>query len=248
MKEGGAGHPGAKALVVLAAGMSSRYGRLKQLEPVGPGGEALLDYAVFDAVQAGFRRVVFVIRPEIEEPFRAHVAPLLDAGADLRFAYQSLDDLPAGRSPSDGRAKPWGTAHAVWAARHQVEGPFAVCNADDFYGADGYKKLADFLDEGGECGLVGYRLANTLSPHGGVSRGLVQSDPQGSVTGVVEALDLRLNQVTGTVEGRTDDGESVNVDPGSLVSMNLWGFRVEVFTHLERLFEEEEDLRQLWFC
>ncbi len=223
--------------MVLAAGLSTRYGRLKQLDPVGPGGEALLDYAVFDAVRAGFRRVVFVVRDSIETDFRAHVAPMMNAGLDVAFVHQALDDVPPGFRSAIGRTRPWGTGHAVWCARDAIDGPFAVCNADDFYGPSAYGVLARALDGGTDCALVGYRLLATLSKNGGVSRGLVQSDPQGWVTGVDEVVDLR-GMCDARVVGVGPEDRPVDVADDVYVSMNLWGFPADVMDALGELFGE----------
>jgi len=159
-------------LVVLAAGMGSRYGGLKQLDPVGPSGETMLDYAVHDALRAGFGRVVFVIRRDFEAEFRSRVGARYAGRVPVDYVFQALDVLPPGRTVPTGREKPWGTGHAVWCAREAVAGNFAVINADDFYGADAYRRLAAFLREarGGQFAMVGYPLANTLSEHGAVSR------------------------------------------------------------------------------
>lgn len=225
-------------LVILAAGRSVRYGKLKQLDPLGPGGEVLFDYAVHDALRAGFRRIVFLIAEGMESAFRSHLAPLLATGADLRFAVQRISDVPAGRRAPPSRSRPWGTAHAVWAAREHLEGPFAVCNADDFYGAHGYSVLARALEREPQAYIVGYALGRTLSPHGGVSRGLVQTDGQRRVTGVDEAVQLQA--IAGAnperARGLLADQSEVNVALNVPVSMNLWGFAPGVLVGLERLF------------
>ena len=165
------------SLVILAAGLSTRYGRPKQLEPVGPEGEALLDYAVHDAWLAGFTKIVFVIRHEQESAFRDHAHTVYGDRVDVAFAYQEMWDLPAVFAPPPARRRPWGTGHAVLAARDCVDGPFAVCNADDYYGASAYAALADFFRNVVSTGdpsfaMVGFTLRNTLSPSGGVSRGI----------------------------------------------------------------------------
>jgi MobA-like NTP transferase domain len=221
-------------LVVLAAGLSTRYGRLKQLEPVGPSGEALLDYGMFDAWRAGFERVVLVVRPEIDGLVRAHCAARW-AGRPIDFVYQELSQVPPGASVPEGRTKPWGTAHAALAAEHAVRGPFAVANADDFYGAAAYTALAAHLRGGGEChALVGYRLADTLSPHGGVSRGICETRADKTLRGLAEVHDIRAG--TGGLTGRTVDGRTVRLTPDDVTSMNVWGFRPAIFPLLHEAF------------
>jgi len=222
------------SLVILAAGISTRYGRLKQLEPVGPAGEALLEYAVHDALRAGFGRVVLVIRRELEAQFRAHLEPRWRA-TDLRYAYQELTLLAPPAAPA--RVKPWGTAHAVLAAEALVGGPFTVCNADDFYGADAYAALARHLSRAavtGEQALVGYALAATLSPHGGVSRGVCETDSAGRLTQVTEVLEAR--EQNGAITGRDGEGAAVTLVPDAVVSMNLWGFTPAIFPLLREGF------------
>jgi hypothetical protein len=214
------------SLVILAAGMSTRYGRLKQLEPVGPSGEALLDYGIFDARRAGFERIVLVIRREIEQAVRTHVAERWpDVPVD--FAFQTLDGGASAAAPSE-RTKPWGTAHAILAAAGAVDRPFAVSNADDFYGYEGYAALAAHLEgTHGEQALVGYRLEETLSAHGGVSRGICDVDRDGLLRRVIEVHDLRRDGAV--VRGRGPDGPDRAYPPDAVTSMNLWGFTPAVF-------------------
>jgi UTP-glucose-1-phosphate uridylyltransferase len=224
------------SLVVLAAGISTRYGRLKQLEPVGPAGEALLEYAVCDALRAGFGRVVLVIRRELEAQFRAHLEPRWRV-TDLRFAYQELTQLPLAAAPTVARVKPWGTTHAVLAAEPMVEGPFAVCNADDFYGADAYALLADHLRRAattGEQALIGYPLRGTLSEFGGVSRGLCETDAAGCLTRVTEIFEAR--EQNDAIVGRDGAGTPITLAPDAVVSMNLWGFTPAIFPLLHERF------------
>jgi NDP-sugar pyrophosphorylase family protein len=223
------------SLVILAAGFSTRYGRLKQLEPVGPGGEALCEYGIHDALRAGFGRVVLVIRRELEAQFRAHLATRWGT-TDLRFVYQDLTRVPSGAVPAAARVKPWGTAHAVLAAE-KVGGPFAVCNADDFYGARAFAALADHLRQAvttGEQALVGYPLRETLSPFGGVSRGLCVTDAAGRLTHLTEILEVR--EQDGGIVGREGEGAPVALGPDAVVSMNLWGFTPAIFPLLEERF------------
>jgi len=216
--------------------MSTRYGRLKQLDPVGPSGEALLDYGIFDAVRAGFTRVVLVVRPEIEAAVRDHCAPRWGAVMSV-YAHQTLDQVPEGFTVPADRTKPWGTAHAVLAAETAVQGPFAVSNADDFYGTAAYRALASHLASGGdEHAMVGYRLDATLSAHGGVSRGLC-TVAEGRLRGMAEVHDIRRGP-DGVLRGRTLDGRERVCDPAAMVSMNLWGFRPAVFPLLRGAFGE----------
>jgi hypothetical protein len=212
-------------LMILAAGMGSRYGGLKQIDPVGPGGETVLDYAVFDALRAGFGRIVFVIRRDIEAAFRAQIGVRYAGRAEVEYVFQSEDELPEGFRPRAGRIKPLGTGHAVWCARRCVREPFAVINADDFYGADSFSQLGAFLGSAGrpnEFAMVGFRLAATLSEHGTVARGVC------SVTdGSLGAIDERTGISPADVgPGRTYSGEET-------VSMNCWGFTTALFPALE---------------
>ncbi|MCC5025411.1 MAG: NTP transferase domain-containing protein [Candidatus Synoicihabitans palmerolidicus] len=213
-------------LLVLAAGMGSRYGGLKQLDPVGPGGETILDYAVFEAIRAVFDRVVFVIRDDFEEAFRRQVGAKYEGRLRVEYAFQSLDQLPEGVSVPEGREKPWGTGHAVWCAR-QVVGtvPFAVINADDFLGRDSMAQLANFAAEpDADHMMVGYTLANTLSEQGAVSRGVCQVDEEGLLTEVVEHTGI----------GRSDVGEGAAFTGQEIVSMNCWLFQPVFWEALER--------------
>ena len=215
-------------LLVLAAGMGSRYGGLKQIDPVGPSGETLLDYGVYDAHRAGFDRVVFVIRRDFEEVFREKVAAKYERRMDVGLAFQSLDDLPGPFRDAvpAGREKPWGTGHAVWCARAAVTENFAVINADDFYGADAFAKLGGFLrekrPEPAPFCLVGFRLADTLSEHGTVSRGICAAEG-GWLKSVVEQTAIQPSEV----------GPSRKFSGGETVSMNCWGFTPALFPLLE---------------
>ncbi|HVW21028.1 MAG TPA: sugar phosphate nucleotidyltransferase [Opitutaceae bacterium] len=219
-------------LLVLAAGLGSRYGGLKQIDPVGPSGETLLDYGVYDAHRAGFGRVVFVIRRDFEEVFREKVAAKYERSMEVGMVYQSLDDLPGpfrDARPA-GREKPWGTGHAVWCARQAVRENFAVVNADDYYGPDAFAKLAAFLREARAAPapfcLVGFRLADTLSEHGAVSRGICEAEG-GWLKSVVEQPAIRPSEVG---PGRRYSGEET-------ASMNCWGFTPALFPLLEERLE-----------
>ena len=214
----------APTLLVLAAGMGSRYGGLKQIDPVGPSGEALLDYAVFDAIRAGFGRVVFVIRREFEDAFRSSVASKFSGRIAFECVFQSTDDLPGGCAVPAGRERPWGTGHAVWCARAALDGPFAAINADNFYGAGSFSRLRGFLEgaRGPRFALVGFRLADTLSEGGTVSRGVCRQR---------DGLLLSISEERAI--GRTDVGPGGRFSGEEIVSMNCWGFTPAVFPGLE---------------
>jgi dTDP-glucose pyrophosphorylase len=220
-------------LVVLAAGMGSRYGGLKQVDPMGPNGETVLDYSVHDAVRAGFDRVLFIIRRDFEEEFRAVVGARFEKRVRVDYVFQSLDALPEGHVLPAGRVKPWGTGHAVWCAREALDGPFAVVNADDFYGANSFDRLATFLraaeaarSDIPEYAMVGFRLANTLSEHGAVSRGVCAVDAEGRLTGVEEHTGILSAEV----------GPGLKYDPATIVSMNCWGFTADFLPRLDALW------------
>ena len=228
-------------LVVLAAGMGSRYGGLKQVDPVGPSGEAILDYSVFDAIRGGFGKVVFVIRKDIEEAFKSQVGSKYEGMIAVDYCFQDINDLPAPFTVPAGRTKPWGTAHATRAARHVVREPFAVINADDFYGRDAFAKLGAFL--GGEASadaaklrfaMVGYRLDLTLSENGSVARGICDVAPDGTLRGVTEMT--KLVRAGDVAENREDEAHPVKLPLDSRVSMNLWGFTPGLFDALEARF------------
>ena len=223
-------------LLVLAAGMGSRYGGLKQIEPVGPGGETLLDYAVYDALRAGFGKAVFVIRRDIEADFRATIGDRLARHVEVGYAFQELDEVPEGVQAPEGRKKPWGTAHAVWSARDAIAGPFASINADDHYGASSYRLLHDFLTGvGGRAAhyaLVGYRLDRTLSPHGSVARGLCQTGAGGALESIEEHT--RISKAEGGAVSRREGRAPLALTGGEPVSMNMWGFTPAIFAQLER--------------
>lgn len=227
-------------LLVLAAGMGSRYGGLKQMDPMGPNGETVLDYSVFDAIRAGFGRVVFIIREDFADAFRDSVGQRFADRISVDYVFQKLDDLPEGYSIPEGRVKPWGTAHAIRAARGAVNEPFAVVNADDFYGHDAYVRAAEFfrsLPEGDQSSMamVGYPLENTLSDHGHVNRGICQTDAAGNLTNVEEYLNIE-RESDGTVRGNALDGTRRDIPDGTPVSMNFWAFGPAFFGQLEEAF------------
>lgn len=230
------------AIVVLAAGMGSRYGGLKQMDPMGPSGETVLDYSVFDAIRAGFSKVIFVIREDFAEAFRETVGARFADQIEVAYAYQKLDDLPEGFSVPDGRDKPWGTSHAILAARHEIDRPFAVINADDFYGADAYQQAAGFLTREppastkAHYALVGYQIVNTLSDHGAVNRGICQIY-DGLLRGVEEVVEISRKD-TDQIEGRGIDGRACLIDEEVVVSMNLWAFPVSFLDGLMTHFAD----------
>ena len=216
-------------LVVMAAGMGSRYGGLKQIDPVGPHGELIIDYSIFDARRAGFETVVFVIKPELKNAFHAAIGDRLSRYMTVKYAFQELSDMPAGYSIPDGRTKPWGTCHAVMAARRLVHGPFAVINSDDYYGPQAFQEIYDYLSaHGDQSGLyqyamVGYRLGNTVTEHGTVARGVCEEDENGFLRRVTERTQIAKD---GDNARYTEDGGATwTALPGdTVVSMNLWGF------------------------
>ena len=225
-----------QTLVVLAAGMGSRYGGLKQLDPVGPAGEIILDYSVSDALKAGFTKVVFVIRRGMLDLFRDSVASRYEGKILVEYAFQELEPLPGGRVSPSGREKPWGTGHAVLAARPAVTGPFAVINADDYYGPSGFRELAIFLKSVtiGHYAMVGYRLDRTLSDYGTVSRGICHVDRDGFLIDITERT-----AIARTGEGIVaEENPQVQLEGSEPTSMNFWGFTLDLFEHLERLFDE----------
>lgn len=232
-----------KTLLVLAAGMGSRYGGLKQLDPVGPAGETLLDYSVFDALRAGFTRVVFVIRRDFEAEFRERIGRRYENRVQVGYVYQSLDGLPGGHRVPASRSKPLGTGHAIWCAREQVASPFAAINADDFYGADAYRALSVFFDspprpagDPHRFAMVGYRLGNTLSEHGGVARGVCTVDDAGRLLGVKECVGIE--KTAGGARFKDSLGQDSFFDGREIVSMNFWGFTPAVFPLLEAGLDE----------
>lgn len=224
-------------LFVLAAGMGSRYGGLKQIDGLGPSGETIMDYSVYDALRAGFGKVVFVIRKDFEEAFREVVISKYADKVPCEVCFQSVDSVPEGCTFNPERTKPWGTNHAVLMAKDLIKEPFAVINADDFYGRDSFQVLADYLKsmEGttGKYCMVGYRVANTLSENGSVSRGVCTTDENGYLTDVVERTKI---EKVGDKIIYTEDGVDTEIAPNSPVSMNMWGFTPEYFEYVEKAF------------
>ncbi len=232
----------APALVVMAAGVGSRYGGLKQVDPVGPGGEFVMDYAVYDAWSAGVERAVFVIRREMEHDFHQLRGARYASRLRVEYVHQELADLPAGYTVPPGRTKPWGTAHAVYAARHVVDSPFLCINADDFYGREGVAALVEFLrqDPPAEApethAMVAFRLRNTLSDHGTVARGVCVITPDGYLASIREHTAIARRG--GGIHEKVGAGNVSTFSGNERVSMNLWGFRPTLFAELERGFSE----------
>ena len=226
-------------LFVLAAGMGSRYGGLKQIDGLGPNGETIMDYSVFDALRAGFGKIVFVIRKDFEDDFRRVVLKKYQDRVPCEVCFQSLDKVPEGYTYNPERTKPWGTNHAVLMGKECINEPFAVINADDFYGKESFQVLADYLKsiegtEGRYC-MIGYRVANTLSENGTVSRGVCSTDTQGYLTDVVERTSIE--EVGGHILFKDEEGKDVELAPNTPVSMNMWGFTPEYFRHTEEAFK-----------
>jgi NDP-sugar pyrophosphorylase family protein len=226
------------ALLILAAGMGSRYGGIKQLDNFGPNGETIIDYSLFDAIRAGFGKVVFIIREELREDFELVFGPKLKGKIDYDYAIQGYQSyVPDGLGQAE-RAKPWGTGHAMLCAWEQTDTPFAVINADDFYGPDAFKTMADFLSKNADQNIhamIGYHVKNTLSENGTVSRGVCQQDDQGFLSSVVERTKILRND-----EGKIvflDEGEQVILEENTPVSMNFWGFMPSVFPKTKEYFE-----------
>jgi choline kinase len=227
-------------LIVMAAGLGSRYGGIKQIEPVGPHGATLLDYAVFDALRAGFGKVVFVISEAIEAPFRERFGATVEPHCDVAYVIQRLSDIPPGFVVPPERRKPWGTGQAVLSCRDKVAGPFAVINADDFYGRAAFEALAGYLsraeDQGGVCDycMVGYVLENTITEHGHVSRGVCTVDDDGFLVHIRERTHIERH---GGAVAYTEDGVTwINIPARATVSMNIWGFTLSLFGELQRRF------------
>ena len=222
-------------LVIMAAGMGSRYGGLKQIDPLGPGGQIILDYSLFDARRAGFERVVFIIKPELEEAFENAIGRKARRFMQVDYAYQTLDALPEGLTAPEGRVKPLGTGHAVWCVSKLIDAPFAVINADDFYGADAFAKIFNFLsgaadDEKYRYCMVGYPVENTLTENGTVSRGVCRTDENGFLADITERTKI-AREADGVI--RYTDGEGGEIAEGTPVSMNLWGFTPSFLRELD---------------
>lgn len=224
------------ALVIMAAGMGSRFGGgIKQLEPVGPNGEIIMDYSIHDAIEAGFNKVVFIIRKDIKDAFHNAIGKRIEGicnglNVEFAYAYQELDDLPEGIEKPADRSKPWGTGQAVLVCKDIIKEPFVVINADDYYGKEGFREIHDYLVKGGQSCMAGFVLKNTLSDNGGVTRGICKMDEYNNLTEIVETSNIVKN-----AEGAEADG--VKLDTESLVSMNMWGLAPEFLKTLESGFQ-----------
>ncbi len=227
-----------KTLAILAAGIGSRYGGIKQMEPIGPFGAFIIDYSVYDAMRAGFNRVVFIIRKEIEHAFRKTVGKRLEKHIHCVYAFQEIDDLPAPFQAPRNRSKPWGTVQALLACEALIHAPFIIINADDYYGRDAYLVLSEALDhmqpQDAVYAMAGFKLNNTLSDYGTVTRGICQADPEGILTSIVEQSGLQMEK--GAV--RVSDSETLYFTGEELVSMNFWGLTPTVFPQMKNLFVE----------
>ena len=228
-------------LFLLAAGMGSRYGGLKQLDGLGPNGETIMDYSIYDAIQAGFGKVVWVIRKDFEQQFREQILSKYEDKIPCELCFQGLDALPEGFSVPEGRVKPWGTNHAVLMGKDVIKEPFCVINCDDFYNRDAFMVIGKFLSslpEGAtnQYAMVGFRVGNTLSENGTVARGICSTDDAGNLTTVVERTEIQ--RVDGPVCYKDEKGEWVAIDDNTPVSMNMWGFTPDYFQHSEAYFRE----------
>lgn len=228
-------------LLLLAAGMGSRYGGLKQLDGLGPNGETIMDYSIYDAIKAGFGKIVFIIRKDFEDDFREKVLKKYEGHVPVELCFQSLDALPEGFECPADRVKPWGTNHAVLMAKGVVKEPFCVINCDDFYNRDAFMVIGKFLadlPEGSKnnYAMVGFRVGNTLSENGSVARGICSKDADEHLTTVVERTEIM--RVNGPICYKDDNGEWVPVDDNTPVSMNMWGFTPDYFEHSEEYFKE----------
>ncbi len=223
-------------LLVLAAGMGSRYGSLKQMDGFGPNGESIIDYSIYDAIDAGFGKVVFIVREYFKVEFQRMFDKRFGNKIKLEYVTQELTDVPEGLVYNEEREKPWGTAHAVYVAKNLINEPFAVINADDFYGKDAYKVLYNFLmnDKTENYCVVSYFLKNTLSDHGTVNRGVCTDDGNGNLKNVVECIKIGVD-TNGIISYPTAEGAK-KLSPDTLVSMNMWGFKPSYFDHAEQQF------------
>lgn len=226
-------------LFVLAAGMGSRYGGLKQLDGLGPNGETIMDYSIFDAIRGGFGKVVFVIRRDFEQDFREKILPKYEHKIEVELVFQSLDALPEGFTCPADRVKPWGTNHAVLMGKDAIKEPFAVINADDFYGRDSFavlgKALTELAGKKNDYCMVGFRVGNTLSESGTVARGICSTNEDGYLTSVVERT--QIQRIDGTVCYKDENDQWVGVDDNTPVSMNMWGFTPDYFEYSEEQFK-----------
>ena len=221
---------GSLTLLVMAAGMGSRYGGLKQLDQVGPNGETIIDYSVYDAIKAGFTKVVFIIRKDFEDQFKSQVSSKYSKRIDVEFAFQEVSNLPSGFTSPDGREKPWGTGHAILSAKELIREPFVVINGDDFYGRESFNVIADYYITGGnQFSMVAFRLDRTLSSHGAVTRGVCSTEKE-KLNSVIETEDIEEK------DNIILSNRDISFDGSEPVSMNMWGFTPSLFTYLSKGF------------
>ena len=235
-------------LVIMAAGIGSRFGAgIKQLARVGVNGEAIIEYSIYDAIKAGFDEVVFIIRKDIEEEFKNIIGNKISSAVSVKYVYQELDKLPQGFTAPSDRTKPWGTAHAIYCAKGEIDSPFAVINADDYYGKEGFKKIHDYLVstklvESGKLNscMAGFIISNTLSDNGTVTRGMCQLDSNKNIKSVTETYEIKRvkNGTADKIIGEDDNKSPVEIDKDSLVSMNMWGLPKEFLDGLEEEFKK----------
>ncbi len=229
-------------LVIMAAGMGSRYGGLKQIDAMDEQGHIIMDFSLFDAYRAGFRRVVFIIKRELEETFREVVGDRVSKYMEVNYAYQELSDLPSGFEIPEGRVKPWGTTHAILSAKHLLDAPFAVINADDYYGKEAFAKLYNFLTTSEDTdiyhyAMIGYLIKNTLSDNGSVARGVCEVNEDNMLVGINERT--RIEKINGGAAYTLDDGKTwIDIPVENTVSMNMWGFTTSILGELSRYFNE----------
>lgn len=227
-------------LVIMAAGMGSRYGGLKQIDPVDEQGHIIMDFSIFDAKRAGFEKVVFIIKKEIEEDFKESIGKRMEKVMDVAYAYQDLHNIPEGFEVPEGRVKPWGTAHAVLSAIDDIDGPFAVINADDYYGKDAFQEIYDYLsthedDDKYRYTMVGYQLKNTVTDNGHVARGICEIDENGKLVSITERT--KIQKFEDRIAFTEDDGQTwTDVDKDTLVSMNMWGFTRSILEEIKKEF------------
>ncbi|MDD5968942.1 MAG: sugar phosphate nucleotidyltransferase [Anaerostipes sp.] len=227
-------------LVILAAGMGSRYGGLKQIDPMDEYGNAIIDYSIYDAKRAGFQKIVFLIKEQIADVFKNTIGKRVEPHIDVAYAYQEIDNLPEGYQPPEGREKPWGTAHAIYCCKDVVNGPFAVINADDYYGVDAYKVMYDYLtkehgDDKYHYAMVGYQLQNTVTDNGHVSRGICVTDENHYLKSITERTHIEKREKTAVYT--EDDGETwMPIAYDTLVSMNFFGFQHNLFDEISAGF------------
>lgn len=231
-----------KTLVILAAGMGSRYGGLKQVDTLGSNGESIIDFTIYDAIKSGFEKLVLIIRKEHEEIFEEHIVKKIRPFIEVAYAFQDINDIPEGNTVPEERKKPWGTTHALLACRNILkDDPFVICNADDFYGRDAFEKVSKYFDkttDDNEYCMVGYKVENTLSDNGTVTRGVCQKDENNYLTSIKEVMNIKWNDNHDGVEFE-EDGTYLPLEMGTPVSMNFWGFKPSVIGKLQEIFTAE---------